>query len=65
MGKCSEILAALSYSVNPRVNKDMMMMMMMTKTKKRFHFAMVSGANQHIEHYLKDFPEAFNSNTNW
>ena len=29
MGKCSEILAALSYSVNPRVNKNMMMMMMM------------------------------------
>ena len=28
MGKCSEILAALSYSVNPRENKDMMMMMM-------------------------------------
>ena len=29
MGKCSEILAALSYSVNPRVIKDTMMMMMM------------------------------------
>ena len=29
VGKCSEILAALSYSVNPRVNKEMMMMMMM------------------------------------
>ena len=31
MGICSEILAALSYSKNPRVNKDMVMMMMMMK----------------------------------
>ena len=29
MGKCSELLTALSYSVNPSVNNDMMMMMMM------------------------------------
>ena len=44
VGKCSEILAALSYSVNPRVNKDMMMMMMMM-------MMMIGALTYHPPHY--------------
>ena len=46
VGKCSEILAALSYSVDPRVNKDMMTMMMMKNI-------VLTGGKQNSPHRLQ------------